>query len=282
MKLNYRNQKNAEATAKFWNKPLDRPDWFKVQALAEDETEILIYDVIGWPFIEASEFIRALAGITSGKILVRINSPGGDVFDSVAIYNALKEHKAKVTTRIEALAASAASFIAIAGKEVQAYSNAMMMIHEPYVFAAGNQFDMREVADILEKISNSMIDIYAANATPGKREIAQMMKDETWLSAKEAKEKGFIDTILESGKGAKAQFDLSMFVHAPDDICANKEGRELTEREIERALRDAGASRSFAKTVAAGCSNGNEGNQRDVESLKSTINLMITTVKGGK
>lgn len=272
MKLNYRNQKNAEATAKFWNKPLDRPDWFKVQASAEDETEILIYDIIGWPFVEAAEFIRALAGITTGKILVRIKSPGGDVFDSVAIYNALKEHKAKVTTRIEALAASAASFIAIAGKEVQAYSNAMMMIHEPYVLTAGNQYDLREVADILEKISGSMIDIYAANATPGKREIAQMMKDETWLTAKEAKEKGFIDTILESGKGAKAQFDLSMFAHAPDDICASKEGRELTEREIERALRDAGASRSFAKATVSKLKP-----LRDVEA-KSALENLITKI----
>ncbi|MFA5100067.1 MAG: head maturation protease, ClpP-related [Candidatus Omnitrophota bacterium] len=281
MKLNYRNQKNAEATAKFWNKPLDRPDWFKVQASAEDETEILIYDIIGWPFVEAAELIRVLAGITTGKILVRINSPGGDVFDSVAIYNALKEHKAKVTTRIEALAASAASFIAIAGKEVQAYSNAMMMIHEPYVLTAGNQYDLREVADILEKISGSMIDIYAANAAPGKREIAQMMKDETWLSAKEAKEKGFIDTILESGKGAKAQFDLSMFAHCPDCLQSQNMQQEPNERDIERLLRESGG---LSKNQAQGLlARGWKAVMRSEQELEQrAAEMLIKIISGGK
>lgn len=281
MNLKYRNRKTAEAVARFWNKPLDKPDWFKVQAISDDETEIMIYDVIGWPFISADDFVRALAGITAKTVTVRINSPGGDVFDGMAIFNALKTYNGKVVTRIEGIAASMASVIALAGKEVQAYANTMYMIHEPYAFTAGNQYSLRELADILEKMSGQMIDIYSSNASPGKREIAQMMKDEAWLTAKEAKEKGFIDTVLD-GKGAKAQFDLSMFSNVPDGLDGGREGGELTEREIERALRDAGASRSFAKSVAVGRSTGNEGDRRDVESLKSSINAMITTFQGGK
>lgn len=281
MNLKYRNRKTAEAVARFWNKPLDKPDWFKVQAISDDETEIMIYDVIGWPFISADDFVRALAGITAKTVTVRINSPGGDVFDGMAIFNALKNYSGKVVTRIEGIAASMASVIALAGKEVQAYANTMYMIHEPYAFTAGNQYSLRELADILEKMSGQMIDIYSSNASPGKREIAQMMKDEAWLTAKEAKEKGFIDTVLD-GKGAKAQFDLSMFSNVPDGVDSSREGGELTEREIERALRDAGASRSFAKSVAVGRSTGNEGDQRDVESLKSSIKAMITTFQGGK
>lgn len=281
MNQKYRNSKNAEAVARFWNKPLDKPDWFKVQAISDDETEIMIYDVIGWPFISADEFVRALAGITAKTVTVRINSPGGDVFDGMAIFNALKNYSGKVVTRIEGIAASMASVIALAGKEVQAYANTMYMIHEPYAFTAGNQYSLRELADILEKMSGQMIDIYSSNASPGKREIAQMMKDEAWLTAKEAKEKGFIDTVLD-GKGAKAQFDLSMFSNVPDGLDGSREGGELTEREIERALRDAGASRSFAKSVAVGRSAGNDGDRRDVESLKSSINAMITTFQGGK
>lgn len=281
MNLKYRNRKTAEAVARFWNKPLDKPDWFKVQAISDDETEIMIYDVIGWPFISADEFVRALAGITAKTVTVRINSPGGDVFDGMAIFNALKTYNGKVVTRIEGIAASMASVIALAGKEVQAYANTMYMIHEPYAFTAGNQYSLRELADILEKMSGQMIDIYSSNASPGKREIAQMMKDEAWLTAKEAKEKGFIDTVID-GKGAKAQFDLSMFSNVPDGLDGGREGGELTEREIERALRDAGASRSFAKSVAVGRSTGNEGDRRDVESLKSSINAMITTFQGGK
>ncbi|MDD3847582.1 MAG: Clp protease ClpP [Syntrophorhabdaceae bacterium] len=281
MNLKYRNRKTAEAVARFWNKPLDKPDWFKVQAISDDETEIMIYDVIGWPFISADDFVRALAGITAKTVTVRINSPGGDVFDGMAIFNALKTYNGKVVTRIEGIAASMASVIALAGKEVQAYANTMYMIHEPYAFTAGNQYSLRELADILEKMSGQMIDIYSSNASPGKREIAQMMKDEAWLTAKEAKEKGFIDTVID-GKGAKAQFDLSMFSNVPDGLDGGREGGELTEREIERALRDAGASRSFAKSVAVGRSTGNEGDRRDVESLKSSINAMITTFQGGK
>ena len=281
MNQKYRNRKTAEAVARFWNKPLDKPDWFKVQAISDDETEIMIYDVIGWPFISADEFVRALAGITAKTVTVRINSPGGDVFDGMAIFNALKTYNGKVVTRIEGIAASMASVIALAGKEVQAYANTMYMIHEPYAFTAGNQYSLRELADILEKMSGQMIDIYSSNASPGKREIAQMMKDEAWLTAKEAKEKGFIDTVID-GKGAKAQFDLSMFSNVPDGLDGGREGGELTEREIERALRDAGASRSFAKSVAVGRSTGNEGDRRDVESLKSSINAMITTFQGGK
>ncbi len=281
MNLKYRNRKTAEAVARFWNKPLDKPDWFKVQAISDDETEIMIYDVIGWPFISADDFVRALADITAKTVTVRINSPGGDVWDGMAIFNALKTYNGKVVTRIEGIAASMASVIALAGKEVQAYANTMYMIHEPYAFTAGNQYSLRELADILEKMSGQMIDIYSSNASPGKREIAQMMKDEAWLTAKEAKEKGFIDTVLD-GKGAKAQFDLSMFSNVPDGLDGGREGGELTEREIERALRDAGASRSFAKSVAVGRSTGNEGDQRDVESLKSSIKAMITTFQGGK
>jgi ATP-dependent Clp endopeptidase proteolytic subunit ClpP len=223
-----------------------------------------------------------LAEITAKTVTVRINSPGGDVFDGMAIFNALKNYQqGKVVTRIEGIAASMASIIALSGKEVQAFANTMYMIHEPYAFTAGNQYSLRELADILEKMSGQMIDIYSSNATPGKREIAQMMKDETWLTAKEAKEKGFIDTVLD-GKGAKAQFDLSMFSNVPDGLDGSREGGELTEREIERALRDAGASRSFAKSVAVGRSAGNDGDQRDVESLKSSIKAMITTFQGGK
>ncbi|MDD5775517.1 MAG: ATP-dependent Clp protease proteolytic subunit, partial [Candidatus Omnitrophica bacterium] len=87
MKFRYRNQKNAEAISRIWNKPLDKPDWFKAQAAAEGDSEILIYDFIGWPFNDPRELIAALSGMQN--VTVRINSPGGDVFDGMAIYNAL-------------------------------------------------------------------------------------------------------------------------------------------------------------------------------------------------
>lgn len=250
MNLSYRNQKNAEAVSRFWGKPLDRPEWYKIEASANDQAEILVYDVIGWPYNDAGDLVRYVNSLGDKDILVRLNTPGGDVFDGMAIFNSLANHKGKVTIRIEALAASMGSVLAMAGKEIQAYSNTMMMIHDPWIYTAGNQYELREMADLLEKISGNMLDVYAGRSKIGKREMKEIMKAETWYTAKEAKEKGFINTILETGKAAKAQFDLTMYTNAPDGICSI-EGRDLTEREIERALRDAGASRSFAKAIVA-------------------------------
>lgn len=210
MNLSYRNQKNAEAVSRFWGKPLDRPEWYKIEASANDQAEILVYDVIGWPYNDAGDLVRYVNSLGDKDILVRLNTPGGDVFDGMAIFNSLANHKGKVTIRIEALAASMGSVLAMAGKEIQAYSNTMMMIHDPWIYTAGNQYELREMADLLEKISGNMLDVYAGRSKIGKREMREIMKAETWYTAKEAKEKGFIDTILETGKAAKAQFDLTM------------------------------------------------------------------------
>ena len=283
MKLAYRSEKNAEAVARYWGKSLEKPDWYKIEAKDDDNNaEIIIYDVVGWPYIDAFDLIRSLGTIKAKNISVRINSPGGDVFDGVAIFNALKEHPAHVTTKIEGLAASIASIIALAGDEVQAHKNAMYMVHDPWVLAAGNQYDLREIADILGKIGGNMLDIYYDKSNIGKRELKQMMKDETWFTAAEAKDRGLIDTILDTG-AAKAKFDLSIYANVPDELeDSDREGATLSKQEIERALRDAGASRSFAKSIAARGSNGNS--QRDVGGVKADIDkiLKLQQIIGGK
>ena len=125
MKLSYRNERTAKFIASYYSKPLDKPDWYSINAVSDDEAEILLYDYIGWPYNEAGDFVRALGELRQGKIVIRINSPGGDVFDAHAIHNAIKAHPSKPTTRIESLAASAASYISIAGSERQAYKNTM-------------------------------------------------------------------------------------------------------------------------------------------------------------
>ena len=283
MKLAYRSEKNAEAVARFWGKSLEKPDWYRIEAKDTDDTaEIIIYDVIGWPYNDAFDLVRSLGSIKAKNITVRINSPGGDVFDGVAIFNALKDHDARVTTKIEGLAASMASVVALAGDEVQAHKNAMYMIHDPWVLAAGNQYDLREIADILQKIGGNMLDIYYDKSSIGKRELKAMMKEETWFTAQEAKERGLIDTVLDVG-AAKAKFDLSIYANVPDELEeSDREGATLSKQEIERALRDAGASRSFAKSIAARRSNGYS--QRDVGSVKADIGkiLKLQQIIGGK
>ena len=269
MNLTYRSDKNAESTARFWGKSLDQPDWYKIEAKEDDNAEILIYDVIGWPYNDAADLVRSLSGMQAEKITVRINSPGGDVFDGIAIYNALRDHPAQITTKIESLAASMASVIALAGDEVQAQKNAMYMIHDPWAIVGGNQYDLRETADILQKISVNMIDIYSERSDIGKRELKTLMKAETWFTAKEAHDRGLIDTVLEAG-AAKAKFDLSIFANAPEGP------KEPTERDKEKALRDAGLSHKEAKAVLAGRK---DGARRDVEAVQAVVDRIKTLFK---
>lgn len=253
MTFEYRNIKNAQAVAQFWGKPLDKPDWYNFKSISDEETEVLIYDVVGWPFNDAGEFVRAMTDIKTGKITVRINSPGGDVFDGVAIFNAIKAHPLKPITRVESLAASIAGYISLAGSEKQAYKNSMIMAHRPWTFTVGNEDDHAESMGVLQQIGGIMIDSYAESTGLGKREISEILKgdgkkDGTWMTAKQAKEKGFIDTIIEAGKPVKAQFDLSVFSQVPDQLVA-KADPDI--RDIEKALRDAGLSKNKAKAVLA-------------------------------
>ena len=253
MKLSYRTENNAKAIAAIWGREIDNKSPYTIKALSDDSTEIWIMDVLGYPWNDINSMIREVSSLKSKDILVRINSPGGDPIDTFALYHALKNHSAKVTVRIESLAASAASFLALAGDEVQAYSSSLFMIHNSWAVVAGNRFELQDIADFLEKIDANMQDVYASKTKLGKREIADMMKAETWLSAKEAKNKGFIDTIID-GKGAKAEFDLSIFANYPSNISDDPDNPTiLTSFDVERILRDAKAPKAFAKAVAAAC-----------------------------
>lgn len=248
MKYAYRTEQYAKAIAAIYGKPLDKPEWFKVIAATKDtEAEILLFDYIGYPYNDPREFIHALSEM--GDVTIRINSPGGDVFDGTSIYNSITSHKGTVTTRIEGLAASMASVIAMAGKKVQAYDNTMFMLHNSLTFAIGNQYELRDVADLLEKVDTTITDAYQKKTKKSKKEISEMMKATTWLTAKEAKDHGFVDMIVD-GKSVKADFNLSIFANLPEQF--NPESTtEPTIRDYEKALREAGASRSEAKAILA-------------------------------
>ena len=251
MRLNYRNSKTAAATAAYWDKPLDKPEWYSVNALDGENAEIVLYDVIGWPYNEAGELVRVMAGMKDMHILMKINSPGGDYFDGIAIANAVANHPGRVTTRIESLAASIASVIAVSGKTVEAYQNTMGMIHNAWLFAIVDENSALDVADFLKKVDGNILDSYVRKTKIGKKEMKGMMDAETWMTAQEMKDKGFIDTILTSGKPIKAEFDLSFYANLPDEL--KFEDRELTERDAEKILRDAGFSRHKAKAYLVGC-----------------------------
>jgi ATP-dependent protease ClpP protease subunit len=172
-----------------------------VRAKDEIEAEVLLYDDIGdfWGGKSAKNFVREIKELGEvSKITLRINSAGGEVFDAQAMYSYLKTHKAFKTVRIDGLAASAASFLAMVGDKIVMPENAMMMIHNPGTFAYGEAEDMRKAADFLDKVRDTIAAVYVARTDLDYDKIKWMMDEETWMSAEEAKELGFCDEIGEA------------------------------------------------------------------------------------
>lgn len=180
----------------------------KVLARANNAAEILIYDPIGQDWygngVTAKRFrddLAALGNVTD--ITVRINSPGGEVFDGFSIYNALKQHAAKVTVHVDGLAASIASVIAMAGDEVFMGEGAMFMVHSPWTIAMGDADNMREVADMLDKIEVGLVDAYVAHTQQDRKTVEKWMAVETWFTRQEAIDAG-LATGVSDPKAAPA------------------------------------------------------------------------------
>lgn len=232
----------------FFNRASGRA--FDVQA-AEEVTEVNLYDEIGWYGVSAAQMRRLLDQVSTPRILLRINSPGGDVFDGIAIHNDLQAHPSKVTVRVTGIAASAASLIAMAGDRIEIFGNAFVMIHNAWALAIGDKADMRELADTLEQIDGALASAYARQTGKTAKEIGRMMDAETWLNGEAAVEQGFADAVVSGEPDAKARFDLSGFRNLPDSLDAAPPVQPYTIRDLERSLRDAGYSRSAARELAA-------------------------------
>jgi ATP-dependent Clp protease protease subunit len=187
------------------------------------EAEIFIYDAIVSDEVEAewyggvaaAPFVKALRGIDADTIHLRINSPGGSVFAARAIEQALREHKAKVVAHIDGLAASAATFIAMAADEIVMAPGALFMIHKAWTFTYGNADDLRTEAELLSKIDGTLADTYAARTGKDAAAVLDMMAAETWFTAQEAVDAGFADTVAESAPKASATWNLSAYAKAP-------------------------------------------------------------------
>lgn len=176
------------------------PQKFEVKNDEENnETEITIYGVIGESWFEdsfsASDIDRVLKNAGDNDVIINLNSPGGDAFDGIAIYNRLKQHKGKVTVYVHGWACSAASIIAMAGDEVIMGLGSMMMIHEASTISWGSKGDMRKVADMLEQLDNGIINIYESRVAISREEIQEKLEAETWMSADTAVELGFADKL---------------------------------------------------------------------------------------
>jgi len=226
--------KISKAAIKYW----------EMKALENGTAEIYMYGEISsydyWEEdITPTNFKKDLDALGEIKTLnIYINSPGGSVFAGQAIYNIIKRHPAKVNMHVDGLAASIASIILMAGDTITIPSNAMIMIHDPWNIAMGNARDMRKMADDLDNIAKSLIAVYVEKTGLSEEEITGMMNAETWLTGKEAVEKGFADHV-ESEKAIAAclkdgilninnqAMDFSRFKNAPKIMVSNQVNTEV-------------------------------------------------------
>lgn len=204
-------------------------------AEADEEQTISILDVIGEDYwtgegVTAKRISAALRSIgATTPVTVNINSPGGNTFEGIAIYNLLREHKAHVTVRVLGVAASAASVIAMAGDTIEIGRSSFFMIHNAWVMAIGNRNELREVADWLEPFDAAMADVYATRTGIELGQIQTLMDRETWINGTEAVEDGFADALLSA-----------------DQIAADGDARSAmaAARRLDVALAKAGLPRS--------------------------------------
>lgn len=213
-----------------------RPANIGIRTSDDGETEIVeIFDEIGGWGVWASELIPHLRRIDGAgkRVEFRLNSPGGDVFEGIAISNAIRFMKAKTTSVVYGLAASAASVIAVSADELLMPSNSWLMIHRPWMLTWGEAQDLRDGADLLDKIEITLVDTYAAKAKDAKRDdLAQMVADETWLTAQESVAIGLADRILDDIKmAASAARDVKARRDAPAEALALLAGLASTEQE---------------------------------------------------
>lgn len=208
----------------------DRQEFFRFSNSASSSEAFLdIYDEIGFWGVSARDFTDSLRSVSAPSLTVHINSPGGDVFDGIAILNALRSHPATVHVVVDGLAASAASFIAMAGDTVTMMPNSNLMIHDASGVCMGNQADMASMADLLDKMSDNIASIYAARTGTPRDQWRDVMRGEQWYSADEAVTAGLADRVADTGTPSKTpvenRWNFSFFnydgrEHAPAPVLA--------------------------------------------------------------
>jgi ATP-dependent Clp protease protease subunit len=241
----------------------DRPKRREIENASGSEATVYLYDSID-PYygVNAETFVKDFNAITAPTIHLRINSPGGDVFDARSIATAIAQHASTVVAHVDGLAASAASYIAIAADQVEMAPGSFLMIHKAWTFAFGNSDDLLSTAALLEKVDGSLAADYAKKTGKSAAQIDEWMSAETWFTAEEAVTEGFADKVSEEDpEGVDNAWDLSVFANAPKQKSAPapKEGivaitaERLTELVIaaSAAYRIADAQKSADDEAAA-------------------------------
>jgi ATP-dependent protease ClpP protease subunit len=211
-----------------------------IKAAKSDDNSISVFDVIGADWygdgVTASRIAAALRSIGGADVTVNINSPGGDMFEGLAIYNLLREYEGKVTVKVLGLAASAASIIAMAGDEVQIGRGAFLMIHNCWVYAMGNRHDLQQIAADMVPFDKAMNDIYSARTGLDADTIYAMMDAETYIGGSDAVEKGFADRLLSADEIADGDDSPAAALRKLDAMLAKTDTPRSERRKLLKAL----------------------------------------------
>ena len=212
-----------------WDIPSSALDKWSPSSKVEDAPgTISIFEGIGEQWDGSGVTTKRMAGILRSlgerDVIVSINSPGGDFFEGVSIYNLLRMHPAKVTVQVTGLAASAASIIAMAGDDIQIAESGFLMIHNSWSVVMGNRHDLRAAIDILEPFDEAMVGVYVARSGMDAAKVAAMMDKDTWIGGKEAIILGLADSLLAEGE-ARTQTDTkAMYARRQIESALAKQG----------------------------------------------------------
>ena len=255
--------------------------WNVMKNDEEKSAELILYGSIGsdeyWDDISDKAFKQDIENLGDVEnIILHINSPGGSVFSAVAIANTLKNHKAKITANIDGLAASAATIITSACDTVKMPKNALFMVHNPITFAYGNNQDMQKTLEMLDKVKDSIIETYLNKAKTDRETLSELMDNETWMSAEEAKEYGFIDEILDENVEKEVIENKLIINNMAFDISRFKNFKEKKNREprvINISVNSTGSPEEIAdkfRDILNSTENQkNEGGNMTLEELKN-------------
>ncbi|CAI9397905.1 MULTISPECIES: head maturation protease, ClpP-related [Citrobacter] len=211
-----------------------------IRAASSDDNTISIFDVIGKDYwdegVTAKRISGALRSLNGADVTVNINSPGGDMFEGLAIYNLLREYQGKVTVKVLGIAASAASIIAMAGDDIQIGRGAFLMIHNCWVIAVGNRHDFAELAVSLEPFDKAMADIYAARSGLEMETVQKLMDAESYIGGSDAVEKGLADSLLSADAVSDGDESPAAALRKLDALLAKTNTPRSERRKLIKAL----------------------------------------------
>ena len=211
-----------------------------IRAASDNDNSISIFDVVGRDYwdegVTAKRISGALRSMNGADVTVNINSPGGDMFEGLAIYNLLREYEGRVTVKVLGIAASAASIIAMAGDDIQIGRGAFLMIHNCWVYAMGNRHDFAELAQSLEPFDTAMADIYAARSGLDIAAVQKLMDTESYIGGSDAVAKGLADSLLSADAVSDGDESPAAALRKLDALLAKTNTPRSERRKLIKAL----------------------------------------------